>query len=179
MADEIEDREWGGQKPYIDLTPVDLWGKQIPKILGSKPAVALKEHLAERAHQCCELCGAGPKTKGLMGQKAHKNFRVEMRFAYDDSHKRATLRRLIYVCHKCSQAIHLRQTEIESRNFSRERSPMIGALVRLRFFFWDTKTNEDIYKDLMVALALWETRVGYDFDYSVAISLSRALTGGI
>lgn len=174
LNNKSEDRMFGGNIAYIDLTPRELWDGPIKKLLGVSRWYALENHIAFRAQRRCELCGAGKGIKGLMGKGANQ-FRVEMRFDYDDINRRATLRRLFHVCHSCSQAIHLRQTELQSIGMAVNRSPMIGALARLRYFSGGTKTDADLLAEMKTALDQWMRRDGYDFDFSVAVNLGKQI----
>lgn len=151
----LEDRAFGGDKPYIDLTPLNEWGKPIIKHVGKKTWAAIEAFVAQRAHGACELCGAGPDKVGVMGRRANK-FAIELRFSHDETTKIATLRRLVHVCVPCNQSIHLRQTELLSSRMPPERSPMIGAIARLAQFHGMSELQ--VRHWLSVELALWGRR---------------------
>lgn len=165
---KLEDREFGGNKPYIDLTPLNEWGKPIIKHIGKAAWANIEAFAAQRVHGACELCGSSPDTAGVMGRRANK-FTVELRFSHDEASKIATLHRLVHVCVPCSQAIHLRQTELQSSRMPPERSPMVGAIARLKHFYG--KDEEQIRKWLASELELWGRRrtAGYPGNMDVDI----------
>lgn len=150
-----EDQAFGGNKPYIDLTPLNEWGKPIIKHIGMAAWASIERFVAERMHGTCELCGSSPNTAGVLGRRANK-FTVELRFSHDETTKIATLRRLLHVCVPCNQAIHLRQTELQSSRMPPERSPMIGAIARLVHFHGVTEAQ--VRERLAAELALWGRR---------------------
>lgn len=134
----FEDRTYGGNVPYIDLTPISLWGKDIQKHVCKAGWETIRAHVAGRVREACELCQASAENPGVMGSRSNK-FNVEMRFEHDFAAKTAVLRRLLHTCAGCTQAIHLRQTEMMSANIPR-RGPFIGALDRLQHFHGSTIT---------------------------------------
>jgi hypothetical protein len=94
---------------------------------------------------------------------------VELRFSHDDHRKIATLRRLLHVCIPCNQAIHLRQTELVSKNMPPERSPLIGAIARLANFH--SMTEAQVKEWLANELFAWKHRadIGYPENIDVDI----------
>lgn len=167
-----DDREFGGNKPFIDLTPEDLWGGTIKAKIGAEGLSMLEGCVAARAGHVCELCGAGKGIQGFMGKGATK-FKVEPRFAYDDRTQVATLKRLMHICNQCGQSIHLRQTQIQSQGMPSFRSPMIGAIARLVKFH--NVTEAGVLCELDSHLRMWRNRVVRDVDLLVAIDAVRAL----
>lgn len=109
----LEDKNFGGNKPYIDLTDVGQWGqsKAIAEHVGKESWLMIEKHIKTRVNGTCELCNASETEKGIFGQKANK-FKIEFRYSIDDNSKIATLHRVMYVCASCSQMIHLRQTQM-------------------------------------------------------------------
>lgn len=152
---KLEDRLFGGDKPSIDLTPLNEWGKPIIKHIGQSAWAGIETFAARRAQGTCELCGASPEKAGVMGRRANK-FTIEFRFSHDEATKIATLRRLVHVCIPCNQSIHLRQTELQSSRMSPERSPMVGAIARLKHFHGMTEAQ--VRQWLATELALWGSR---------------------
>lgn len=155
--DDSEDLNFGGNTPFIDLTPLDLWGAVIKRAIGVSAWDLVCTFVVERAKNdqgiaVCEFCGAGDGVKGLMGKGA-KKFQVEPRFEFDPTTGNWVLRRLIHSCNQCCQAIHLRQTQLQSRGMPDFRSPLIGAVARLIKFSNDQKTKEDIFRELDIEIA--------------------------
>lgn len=111
--ESIEDKDFGGNKAYIDLTDIGVWGqsKTIEKHIGKENWVEIQKHVKDRVNGVCELCGANESKKGIFGQKAHK-LKIEFRYSTDEKSKISTLKRMMYVCISCSQMIHLRQTQL-------------------------------------------------------------------
>lgn len=136
MKGELEDKTFGGDKPYIDLTPFAEWNleKVIVQHVGKNKWLKIKEHVQARVNFSCELCGASSDNIGEMGKKAHKH-KIDFRFLHDEESGIATLIRIINVCVPCYQAIHIRQTEIQSKKMSISRSPLVGAIARLSYFY--------------------------------------------
>lgn len=154
--DESEDLSFGGNKPYIDLTPQDLWGGVVQDAIGASGWDLVCQFVSVRAKNdqgipVCEFCGAGDGVKGLMGKGA-KKFKVEPRFEFHTGTDKWVLRRLIYCCNQCSQAIHLRQTQKISKGMPDFRSPLIGAVERLIKFSDNQKTKEDIFHELDIEI---------------------------
>lgn len=170
MQAKTEDRTFGGNTPYIDLTPLNLWGDEnkVARHIGKKNWESVRSHIVSRVQNTCELCGASPKIAGVIGRRSNK-FDVEFRFEHDYARKVATLRRLIHVCVPCYQSIHLRQTQIKSARMPPDRSPMIGAIARLEHFHG--KDPIEIERWLHTELAQWERRKedGYpnEFDFDI------------
>jgi hypothetical protein len=165
----LEDRHYGGSKPYIDLTEARQWGRQVQKHIGSSAWDAIKKHVAERVGNTCELCSANGIVAGFMGQRAHR-FNIEFRYEHNEATKVATLRRLVYTCASCSMAIHLRQTEMSSKDASLDaRSPFVGALQRLSKF--NDMAQVDILKQLrqQQAIGLRRLQQGYPENINVDI----------
>ena len=151
----MEDKFFGGKLPSIDLTPLDLWGKQIIKHVGQRQWGLICAHVENRACGACELCGASPKIPGAMGRRSTK-FEIDFRFEHDEGGMLAVLKRLVYVCVPCYQSIHLRQTELMSKNMPVGRSPMIGAVARLKHFHG--KDESQVKQWLVSELLLWKRR---------------------
>lgn len=174
--DEAEDLTFGGNKAYIDLTHIGIWEGVIAKEIGAKACANIDKFVAERAEHVCELCGAGGGIKGLMGQGA-KKFKTEMRFEYDYVRNVGILRRLLHVCSKCSQAIHLRQTELQSSRMPPDRSPYVGAIARLIAFSGGTKTKTDIERELSLALEKWDRKNSKidNFDITIVENAAKRL----
>lgn len=164
----IEDKEFGGNKPYIDLTPLNSWGPNLAKHIGKENWISIEKHVCERVNYTCELCSASPKTAGIMGKKANK-FTIELRFEHNEATKIATLRRLINVCVPCYQAIHIRQTELMSRHMQKERSPLIGAIARLCIFHNLTDIEVEQWKDK--ELQLWNNRQNNSYPENLNIDI--------
>lgn len=144
--DDKEDLSFGGNKPYIDLTPLDLWGGVIQRFIGAEAWGVVSNFVKERAKNeqgvpVCEFCGAGDGVKGLMGKGA-KTFQVEPRFEYVSGTGIWTLRRLMFICSQCGQAIHLRRTQLQGRG------PMIAAIARHIKFSGDMKSEQEIFGEL-------------------------------
>ncbi len=61
----LEDRDFGGNRPYIDLTNVGQWGqiKAIAKHIGQKQWSTIEEHIKNRVNGTCELCNANENEK--------------------------------------------------------------------------------------------------------------------
>lgn len=108
-----EDKNFGGNRAYIDLTDIGEWGKhgKIEEYIGQKNWIKIQEHIKNRVNDTCELCNASKTKEGVFGQKAHK-FKIEFRHEVDERDKKSTLKRIMYVCASCSQMIHLRQTQL-------------------------------------------------------------------
>lgn len=109
-----EDKDFGGNKPYIDLTPIDEFGviRNIIQHTGKEKWSDIKKHIKNRVSRACEFCGASEFTNGIFGQKAHK-FKIEFRYSIDNNSKIATLHRLMHICVSCSQSIHLGKTQLQ------------------------------------------------------------------
>lgn len=166
--DETEDLLFGGNKAYIDLIPAALWHAKIAKNIGARAHANIDKFVAERAGYVCELCGAGAGIKGLMGKGATK-FKTELRFEYDETRGVGILRRLLHVCNQCGQAIHLRQTQLQSSRMPPERSPYVGAVDRLIAFSGGTKTKADIECELSRALEAWDRKTLKIRNYDISI----------
>lgn len=148
----MEDHSFGGNKPYIDLTPAEQWGEWIEKQVGENNMVEILNHVASRANYTCELCGASKKTKGVMGTCSEK-FRVEYR--YEHLGDVAILRRIIHVCSGCYHAIHLRQTQLMTTKINKGW-PMINALARLGKIHG--LSESEILCQLGIELEMWEEK---------------------
>lgn len=164
----MEDKLFGSKVPRIDLTPLNLWGKQIIKHVGQKQWDVICAHVVERAGGACELCGASPKVPGVMGRRSTK-FDIELRFEHDEARKLATLKRLVHVCVPCYQAIHLRQTQLMSEKMPAERSPMIGAIARLKHFHG--VDEPEIEQWLMSELRMWKRREDNDYPENINVDI--------
>lgn len=165
---KFEDRFFGADKPYIDLTPANQWGASIVGHIGASAWAAIEAHVAQRVSHVCELCGASESVQGVMGHRAHK-FKIEMRFEHDEESRIAILRRLLHVCVPCSQAIHLRQTALQSKKMPPERSPFIGAVACLVKFHG--VTDAEVKRWLATELAIWDKRaaIGHPENADLAI----------
>lgn len=151
----LENKHYGENMPYIDLTPLSVWGLNFQSLVGKASWARINKWVAERSGNRCELCAAGPDTRGVMGQKARK-FRTEPRFSHDEASRIAMLERLVHACAACSQAIHLRRTELMSKRMPEARSPLVGAFARLRAFH--DITDEQIQQWLRRELHEWKLR---------------------
>lgn len=160
----MEDKFFGGLRIAIDLTPGNLWGKEIIKQVGAPEWKKVSSHVASRVGGACEFCGASPAQAGVMGKKAHK-FKIEMRFAHNEISGMATLRRLLHVCSGCSQAIHLRQAQLMSEGMDPDHNPFVGAVARLATLRGESE--ETVLGELDKALACWGRREDSGYPRSI------------
>lgn len=164
----MEDKLFGSAVPSIDLTPRDHWGGVIIKHVGNTQWEAVRNHVRDRVGGVCELCGASRNVPGVMGRRSTK-FDIELRFEHDENSKVATLKRLVHVCVPCYQAIHLRQTQLISAKMPPERSPMIGAVARLKHFH--NKDWPDIEQWLGFELRLWNRRKENNYPENINVDI--------
>jgi len=178
MQSSLEDRGFGVDKPYIDLTPEGGWGQPVVDFIGESAWVAIDEFVKRRANGACELCGASPVAQGFMGKRAHL-FCTEPRFAYDETNKVATLKRLVNVCHQCKNAIHFCQTALKTKQLQTGRGPLFEAVARLSKFH--NLTESQVYDWARKELSIWERRraMGFPqrFDFWIIMDGTNRLWG--
>ena len=171
MTEFYEDPDFGGHKPYIDLTPSAQWGNCIKDEIGDSVWQAIEDHAEARVGRSCELCKASPKYKGFMGHRAHQ-FKIECRFEHDVEAMTAILRRVLHVCIPCSWAIHLRHAQLitEENNYGADWSPENTALKRLAYFH--NMSRDQIRIWLSRELKTWYEReqIGYPLYMEEAIA---------
>lgn len=138
----LEDKSFGGDKAYIDLTDIGLWGqvKTIKHHIGEKNWTTIEKHIKDRVNGVCELCNASEMEKGIFGEKAHK-FKIEFRYKIDDDSKIATLKRMMYVCTSCSQMIHLRQTQIQGIHQYKRAVERLSKIYNLKPYQVETELH--------------------------------------
>jgi hypothetical protein len=51
-----EDRSFGENRPYIDLTALHQWGAKVADRVGRASWTMIREHVARRVDHTCEFC---------------------------------------------------------------------------------------------------------------------------
>ncbi len=150
-----ENKSFGGNKPYLDLTPERLWNGKLNAIV--------ENHVRDRVNGCCEFCLAGPKNVGVFGKKAHK-FSFEKRFSTINGGIELKLERLIHLCNICFYAIHIRQAGSKGNIWNYN-----NAIERLCAFH--SKTEKEIQEENNREYLIWENREKMGYPKKVDISI--------
>ena len=94
-----EDRTFGSGL-FVDLVPRSCWFTNVRSCVSQKDWERLRRVVVSRAGDSCEICGAtrDPSTKRWL--------EVHERWAYDESTRTQTLKRLICLCTDCHTVTH-------------------------------------------------------------------------
>lgn len=67
-----EDKNFGGNRAYIDLTDIGEWGKhgKIEEYIGQKNWIRIQEHIKNRVNDTCELCNASKNKRRCFWTKS-------------------------------------------------------------------------------------------------------------
>lgn len=98
-----EDREFGGNKLFIDLIPDTCWFKNVRSSIDFLDWGNLRKHIYERVNYTCECCGVNCLDENIK-LDAHE------RWDYDLKNKKQILKRLIALCCSCHDATHYNLT---------------------------------------------------------------------
>lgn len=123
-----ENREFGGQKLYVDMIPPQCWYRNVRERLVNKDDWnIIRKHVFERVNYTCECCGLWCKDSRPYDEEDHvqrtgyvnpsevrelkkwNTVRLEAheRWSYDDSTKVQKLERIVALCHRCHTVTHL------------------------------------------------------------------------
>lgn len=89
-----EDRQFGGDAFYVDLTPYSTHFTSLRACLTASDWKAISKYVIQRAGRKCEICGSEEKLE------AHERWRLNIET------KRQDVIRLLCVCKKCHLGIH-------------------------------------------------------------------------
>lgn len=108
-----EDRSFGGDSYYADLTPSTAWFSNLRTMMPISRWKELSMYVRNRHKNCCEICGSNERLE------AHE------RWLFDKNTGVQRLMRIMCVCKKCHLSIHIGlasqiglREEVESHIFS-------------------------------------------------------------
>lgn len=96
-----ENRNYGGNKLYIDLIPKFCWFTNVRYCIQSNDWNRIRKHVYERVNYKCECCGIYTK-----------NIEAHERWHYYKSTKTQKLMRIIALCKMCHMATHIGLTNL-------------------------------------------------------------------
>lgn len=99
-----EDRSFGPPGLFVDLVPQTCWFTHVRSCVSERDWDRLRRMVFERAEHCCEACG----------RSWVPGFRLEAheRWAFDQTRRVQSLRRLICLCSDCHTATHFGLAEL-------------------------------------------------------------------
>ncbi|WP_030021064.1 DUF5710 domain-containing protein [Streptomyces monomycini] len=94
-----EDRGLGSGL-FVDLVPRSCWFTNVRSCVAAKDWERLRRTITRRADRRCEICGVGEDQDARRWLEAHE------RWAFDDTARVQTLKRLICLCTDCHTVTH-------------------------------------------------------------------------
>lgn len=134
-----EDRSFGGNALFVDLVPSSCWFTNVRSAVAPKHWKAVRVAVLARAGNQCECCSSPDHASRL---ECHE------RWAFDNSSKVQTLKRLVALCSECHETTHFGLAQVRGRD-------EIAFQHLMRVNHWTEATAS---KHVGEAFALWEAR---------------------
>jgi hypothetical protein len=133
-----EDTAFGGSSLFVDLVPSSCWFTNVRSAVAPKHWKAVRLAVLSRTGNQCECCSS----PGGHRLECHE------RWAFDNSSKTQTLKRLVALCGACHETTHFGLASIRNR----------GEIALQHLMKVNRWTEAAANTHVSEAFALWETR---------------------
>ena len=143
-----EDRSYGGNELFIDLTPEQFFFKNVCSFMDWREWDRLNNHVCTRVNNTCECC-----------HKRTNHIKACERWHYDNDTKTRKLVRLIALCGMCKMVTHIGQARINSTE-----TEALEHLKQIRNF-----THEKAIEHQTQAYKVWAERCRIDWNLDLSL----------
>jgi hypothetical protein len=155
-----EDRNFGGNRLYVDLIPRDCWYSNARKLIHPSDWDRVRHHVYERVNYKCECCNIDTKIDKTNGYlEAHE------RWKFDNITYTQKLVRLVALCHECHQSTHMGLASI--LGFRKEAETHLKKIRK----FNDTECEDHI----AYAFKLWSERNNHKWVLDITLITSNGI----
>jgi len=154
-----EDRTFGSGL-FVDLVPSSCWFTNVRSCVVQRDWERLRRMITRRAGQGCEVCGRGEDRPSRRWLEAHE------RWAYDDTGRVQTLRRLICLCTDCHTTTHFGLAQI--RGLDAE------AFAHLRSV--TGRSEREAREHVEAAFELWQRRSAHTWRLDLSLLTDAGIT---
>jgi hypothetical protein len=147
-----EDRSFGTGL-FVDLVPSTCWFTNVRSCVSQQDWERLRRMVTDRADRRCEVCDA------TADRDAQRWLEVHERWAYNNTTRVQTLRRLICLCTDCHTVTHYGLAQIRGRD----------AAARAHLIHVTGWTPAQADRHIRDAFALWHERSGHTWTLDLAL----------
>lgn len=147
-----EDRNYGGNKLFVDLIPSSCWFKNVRSSIDVLDWADLREHIYGRVNHKCECCGRNCLDENVR-LDAHE------RWEYDTKNKKQILKRLIALCCLCHNATHYGLACVKGLDESTKK-----YLQKVR-----GDTDDEVEEHISTAFNVWMDRNGIKWELDITL----------
>ena len=150
-----EDRNYGGNKLFIDLIPNTCWFTNVRSCVHPKDWDRLRKYVYERVNYICEGCNIDTQNSNII-LEAHE------RWDYNEETQTQKLVRIVALCRNCHESTHIGLAGLNGKGYEAKEH-----IKKVRKF-----TEQEYQKHENDAFEIWRRRntIHWELDLSLITS---------
>ena len=144
-----EDREYGGNKLYIDMIPKTTYFKNVRSLFGENDWNLIRHHIYSRCDYRCECCN----------KKKNRYLEAHERWLFDETTQTQKLIRIIALCKLCHSATHYGHSK-RTKNMDK---------INMHIKKINNYNDEELKNHIKESYDIWKSRnnIKWNLDFSI------------